>query len=92
MDGKQNSLDRFRAGSFKLAKNSGVPIVPVALIDTYKVFNGHGRESYGKVTPVVEYLEPIPYEEYKDLRTSEIASLVRERISKAIDAAANISA
>ena len=81
---KHNAVGRFRAGSFKPAKNARVPIVPVALINTYKVFNGHGLENLGRVRPVVEYLEPIPYEEYRDLRTSQIAALVQERIEDAI--------
>ena len=31
------------------------------------------------------YLKPIPYEEYADLKTVELAALVKERIAQAIE-------
>jgi hypothetical protein len=36
----------------------------------------------GKIVTQVHYLEPIYYEEYKDLKTNEIAELVKNKISK----------
>ena len=73
----------FKAGCFKSAVKAKAPIVPVALIDSYKVFNSF---NFKKVFTQVHYLKPIFYEEYKNMKTNEIALLVRERIQKVIDA------
>lgn len=35
----KNKVCDFKAGSFKIALKSHAPIVPIALIDSYKVFN-----------------------------------------------------
>ena len=42
--------------------------------------------NFKKVFTQVHYLKPIFYEEYKNMKTNEIALLVRERIQKVIDA------
>lgn len=79
---KGNELLDFKGGSFKSAYNAKCPIVPVALIDSYKVFDS---KSIKKVTVKMSYLDPLYYEEYKDLKTSEIAEIVRDRIKNYID-------
>lgn len=78
---KKNTLDVFKPGAFKAALKSQKPIVPVALIDTYKAFN---RNSLRRVITQVHYLEPIPYEMFKDMKTNEIAAMVQNRISEKI--------
>ena len=78
----RNHVCDFKAGSFKIALKSKAPIVPVALIDSYKVFNSF---TLGPVTTQVHYLKPITYEEYGKLKTQEIANLVRDRIREKID-------
>ena len=62
---------------------SKTPIVPVVLLDAYKAMNS---SQVGTVTVQVHFLEPIPYEEYKDMKTNQIAAMVRERIQKKIEA------
>ena len=57
------------------------PVVPVALVDSYKVYNSDHK---GPVTTYVYFLEPINYEEYKDLKTKEIAEIVENRIKEKI--------
>ena len=79
----KNKVAAFKAGSFKSAMKSKAPVVPVALIDSYKVFNSF---SFGKVTTQVHYLKPILYEEYKNMKSGEIALLVQERIEQVIKA------
>lgn len=78
----RNRVCDFKAGSFKIALKTKAPIVPVALIDSYKVFNSAWL---GPVTTQVHYLKPITYEEYRGLKTQEIASMVRDRISDKIE-------
>ena len=77
----KNKVCDFKAGSFKIALKSHVPIIPIALIDSYKVFNSF---HFGPVTTQVHYLKPIEYDEYKDMKTKDIAALVKERIEEKI--------
>ena len=53
------------------------PVVPVCLYDTYKVYNVN---SLKKVKCSVHYLDPIYYDEYKELGLKQISELVKERI------------
>ena len=78
---KGTKMAEFKAGSFKIALKSHVPIIPIALIDSYKVFNSF---HFGPVTTQVHYLKPIEYDEYKDMKTRDIAALVKERIEEKI--------
>lgn len=78
----RNRITEFKAGSFKSAIKAKAPIVPVALIDSYKAFNSF---YLGKVITQVHYLTPIFYDEYKDMNTTEVASLVQQRIQQVID-------
>ena len=75
--GQKNELGEFKAGCFKISLKTKTPIVPVVLWDSYKVFNSW---KLGSLKTEVHFLEPIPYEEFKDMKTQEIAALVRERI------------
>ena len=76
-----NQVGEFKGGSFKAATKVKCPIVPVALIDSFKPFD---TKSIEQVTVQVHFLEPLLYEEYKDMNTTEIAQEVRERIVKEI--------
>lgn len=77
-----NNMGEFHAGTFKCVAKSKVPIVPFALIDSFKVLDQDGCDPL-KVQ--LHYLEPIYYEEYKDLKTNEIATLVKSRVAEAIE-------
>ena len=77
-----NQMGEFHAGSFKCATKAKAPILPFAFIDSYKVLDEDGCEP---LTVQLHYLEPIYYEEYKDLKTNEIAALVKSRIEKVIE-------
>ena len=77
----RNHVCDFKAGSFKIALKTKAPIIPVALVDSYRVFNSFWL---GPVTTQVHYLKPILFEEYGSLKTQEIAALVRNRINEKI--------
>lgn len=77
-----NRTGAFKGGSFKAATKAQCPIVPVALIDSFKPFDSN---TIRPVTVQVHFLKPIEYEEYKDMKTTEIAALVQERIQCTID-------
>lgn len=76
-----NHPQEFKAGSFKAAMKAKCPIVPVALIDTYKAFD---TGSVASLTVQVHFLSPIYYEEYKDMKSTEIAEEVKHRVEKTI--------
>lgn len=79
---KGNQLLEFKGGSFKSATNARCPIVPVALIDSFKPFD---VSSIKKTTVQIHYLKPLFYEDYKNMKSTEIAELVAGTIQKKID-------
>lgn len=79
---KGNQIQDFKGGSFKSATKARCPIVPVALIDSFKPFD---TNSITPVTVQVHFLEPLLYEKYKDMKTNEIAETVKERIQNKIN-------
>ena len=58
-------------------------MLPVALVDSFKVLDQKGSK---RVSVQMHYLKPIPYEEYKDLKTVDVAELVKSRIQEVLDA------
>ena len=70
-----------KGGSFKSATKAKCPIVPVALIDSFKPFD---TNTISPVTVQVHFLKPMYYEEYKDMKTTEIAAEVNRRIEEVI--------
>lgn len=78
-----NKIAAFKGGSFKAATKAKCPVVPVALIDSFKPFD---TNTIQPVTVQVHFLKPVLYEEYKNMKTTELAALVQERIQKTIDA------
>ena len=71
----------FKGGSFKAATKAKCPIVPVALIDSFKPFD---TNTVSPVTVQVHFLKPLYYEDYKDMKTTEIASIVKSEIENVI--------
>ena len=76
-----NHPQEFKGGSFKAAMKARCPIVPVALIDTYKAFD---TGSAAPLTVQVHFLKPMFYDEYKDMKSTEIAAEVRRRVEETI--------
>lgn len=78
-----NDLLEFHNGSFRCAVKTKVPVVPLALVDCYKVLDQKGSKP---IRVQIHYLEPISYEEYQDLNTKELAAMVRQRIEAKVKA------
>ncbi len=78
-----NTMGEFHGGSFRAAQKAKCPIVPLCFIDCYKVLDQKGSKP---VSVQMHYLKPIPYEEYKDMKTVEVAELVKSRIQECLDA------
>lgn len=79
---EENNILDFKAGTFKSAVNARCPIVPVALIDSFKPFD---ISSIKKERVQVHYLEPIYPDQYIGLKTKEIADIVHNRIQEKIN-------
>ncbi len=77
-----NVVGEFKGGSFKSAMNARCPIVPVALIDSYKAFD---TKSIKKVTVQIHYMKPLTYEDYQGMKSTEVAELVQTRIQEKIN-------
>ena len=76
-----NNMGDFHGGSFRCAIKAKCPILPVAFVDSFKVFDQKGS---GQLTVQLHYLPLIPYEEFAGLKATEVAALVKERIEAAI--------
>ena len=77
-----NKLLEFKGGSFKAAQKAKCPIVPCALINSFVPFD---ENSVRQVTVKLLYLKPLYYEEYRHMRSNEIAEEVKRRIEEAIE-------
>lgn len=76
-----NELLEFKGGSFKCAMKAKCPIVPIAIIDSYKSFD---TSSIKKLTVQVHFLEPMQYDDYKNLKSTDIAKIVKNKIEETI--------
>lgn len=77
-----NKMLEFHSGSFKCATKTKCPILPIALIDSYKVLDQKGSK---QVTVQLHFLEPIYYEEYEGMNTVQLAQMVHSRIERVIE-------
>lgn len=78
-----NHMGEFHAGSFRCALKAKCPVVPVALIDCFKVLDEPGSKP---LTVQVHFLPPIMPEEYANMNTTQLAELVKSRIAETIRA------
>ena len=77
-----NEMLEFHGGSFRCATKSKCPILPIALVDSFKVLDQKGS---GPVQVQLHYLKPIAYEEYAGMKPAEVAELVKSRIRDKIN-------
>ena len=76
-----NTMGEFHGGSFRCATKAKCPVVPVAVVDCYKVLDEKGSRP---LTVQLHYLEPIPYEEFQNMKPADLAVLVKDRIAAKI--------
>ena len=77
-----NVMGEFHGGSFRCALKAKATILPIAVIDCHRILDEKGSKP---LSCQVHFLKPIPYEEYKDLKTPDLAELVKSRIQETID-------
>ena len=77
-----NVMGEFHGGSFRCAVKAKAPILPITVIDCHRILDEKGSKP---LSAQIHFLKPIPYEEYKDLKTPDLAALVKSRIQETID-------
>lgn len=78
-----NVMGEFHGGSFRCAVKAKCPIVPVVVVDCFKVLDQKGSKP---VKVQLHYLKPIAYEEFAGMKAAEVAALVKARIQECLDA------
>lgn len=70
----------FKKGSMKLPMRANVPIVPVSIDGTYKVFEGNGKRiGPAKINLIIS--PPITTDFYAEAGSGQVAEMVRERVT-----------
>jgi 1-acyl-sn-glycerol-3-phosphate acyltransferase len=76
---KGKSIGEFKSGSLKLAKEAGVPIVPISIEGTADVFEKNGR-LIKPANITLSICPSIPFEKYQDKDLKMVAKELREII------------
>ena len=71
-------INRFKEGAFHLAKETGVPLLPIVLDGTGRAIPKHGAFIRGKHHLKVRILDEIPPETFRGMSTTELTAHVRE--------------
>ena len=69
-----NRTGEFKQGCFICATHAKCPVVPVTVVDSYKVY---GRNSLKRVKTKVIFHAPIYYEQYKEMNVHELSEHVK---------------
>ena len=78
---KGNEMLDFHGGSFRCAVKAKCPVVPLALVDCFKVLDQKGS---GHLRVQIHYLPPISPAEFEGMKASQLADLVKARIADCI--------
>jgi 1-acyl-sn-glycerol-3-phosphate acyltransferase len=85
---KSNIMGEFKKGSLRLAEKSGVPILPVTLIDSYKIYEGNNnRIRSAKVQVIID--KPIYMDKLENAQKLELLDTIKSQIQTNLDNAAN---
>ena len=77
-------LGKFKKGAFHVAKNTGVTIIPVALIGAYNA----KKVTDWRIKPgslITIFGEPIPKNAYANLNVEDLSSLVKTKIAELLE-------
>ena len=78
------NLGPFKKGAFHVAKNTGITIIPVALIGAFEAKNKNDWQVKPGALLTI-FGDPITQKEYDDLSVADLRDLVRSRISELIN-------
>lgn len=74
---ENKEVGKFLGGSLKMAMSEEKMIVPFVLDGGYDVLPLKGK---WKIKTILKILKPIPYEEYKNYSTNELAQMIEDKI------------
>lgn len=80
--GQGNRTNEFKDGCFLAAIHAKCPIIPVTVIDSYRVYS---ENSLRKITTKVIYHPPLYYEQYKGMKAKDISRAVKGIIDREIE-------
>jgi len=87
-EGTRNKTDGpllpFKAGAFKIAQKTGCPIVPVATINTSRIFEDH-FPTVRKTDVTIEFAPPVRFEDLSQEDRSHIDDYFRRIIQNMVD-------
>lgn len=72
----------FKGGSIKIAIKAEVPIVPVSLYGTFRVFSS--KINIKKYPVFFDFFKPITPDDYKDIKSPQLASSIKEMVDEAL--------
>lgn len=78
-------VGRFRSGTLRMARDLGVPVVPVAVTGMYEVLRKGSWLLRPGRTVTVHVLAPIPTKGLSDAEIDEVAAIAQSRISEKVD-------
>lgn len=76
-----DEMVNLRAGAYKLATKSEAPVLPVSIIGSSKIKT---KKKLERVDVKVIFHKPIYKEEYKNMNTTELGTMVEEIINKGV--------
>ena len=77
-------MNEFKKGAFHVAKNTGVTIIPIALVGAYEAKNKNDwRIKPGKLTAI--FGNPISEDDYKNIDINSLKDKVNSEIQKILD-------
>lgn len=79
---QSNNMGEFHHGSFRPAVTAKCPILPICMIDSFKVLDQKGSKH---INVQLHYLKPIMPEEFAGMKTAQVAEIVKERIQKCLN-------
>jgi len=77
---RTGEMGKFRDGAFMVAREAKIPIQPMVIHGSFSAIPKKGWVIQGKNKMTLRVLDPIPYDDFKDLSISEISQLVHKKI------------
>lgn len=77
---KKGDLGRFKDGAFRIALETGSDILPMVLDGTSKAIPKKGWSLTGKQEMILKILDPLPYDNFKDIDYQELNKGIRKII------------
>lgn len=81
---EDGALQPFKDGAFRIAREAGVPVIPVALSGTHETLPKHGFVLRNRMNAVVEVLEPLDPARFAT--ASALREAARDAIARALEA------